>query len=95
MEKEWKIVNKSKARPKEQVMQFSDEQVIASLFYQTKMIHLPKQFICIYHINLKAISYHQGQPKPQLKQAQLTLLQFDLTKKVIFSLSLLSKFSWA
>ena len=34
-------------------------------------------------------------PKPQLKQVQLTLLPTDLTRKVIFSGSWLSKFSSA
>ena len=49
-----------------------------NLFNQTQMINIPNQFICIYHINPKDIRYHQGQPKPQLKQVQLTLLPFNL-----------------
>ena len=56
-----------------------------NLFNQTQMIYIPDQFICIDQIDLKATSYPQGQPKPQLKQVQLTLLLFDLSRKVIFS----------
>ena len=56
-----------------------------NLLNQPHIIYIPKQFICIYHINPIAISYHQGQAKPKLKQVKLTL----------FSFSLLSKFSWA
>ena len=56
-----------------------------NLFNQTPMIYIPKQFICIHHINPKVISYPQGLSKPQLKQVQLTLIPFDLTRKVIFN----------
>ena len=61
-----------------------------NLFNQTQMINIPIQFICICLINLKSIRYHQGQPKPHFKQVQLTLLPFDLPRKVIFSSNLVS-----
>ena len=45
------------------------------LFNQTQMIYISKQFICIYHIDPKAIRYHQGKVKQSKVNSFYTVME--------------------